>query len=58
MTGLPDRTLRYALARLKQAGMVEARRTLGDARRKLFFLVDRRPSALQEAPQFTQKSWE
>ncbi|MFQ5837681.1 MAG: hypothetical protein ACE5HJ_02730 [Thermoplasmata archaeon] len=56
-TGLPDRTLRFAIARLRRVGIVDERRSLRDARRKLFFLVGEGEGAgrrAQEAPQLTR----
>ncbi len=38
-TGLPDRTLRFAVGRLREARLIEERRSLKDARMKLFFLA-------------------
>ena len=37
-TGLPPRTLRFALARLRASGRVDWRWSLRDARQRLYFL--------------------
>jgi len=38
LTGLPDRTLRYYLAKLRREGVLIEKRDLLDARRKIFVL--------------------
>jgi DNA-binding MarR family transcriptional regulator len=38
-TLLPDRTVRYALNRLEEAGLVESRHSFADARRRVYALV-------------------
>ena len=35
---LPDRTVRYALQRLEDAGLVDARLSFRDARKRVYFL--------------------
>ena len=37
---LPDRTVRYALNRLEEAELVDARYSFTDARKQVYFLVD------------------
>lgn len=37
---LPRRTVRYALRRLEAAGLVDVRQSLGDARRRTFWLTN------------------
>ena len=37
---LPDRTVRYALNRLGEAGLVESRYSFRDARKQVYFLVN------------------
>ncbi|MFC6836537.1 MarR family transcriptional regulator [Halomarina ordinaria] len=37
---LPDRTVRYALNRLDEAGLVESRYSFRDARKQVYFLVE------------------
>lgn len=37
---LPDRTVRYALNRLEEAGLVDCRYSLTDARKQLYYLVE------------------
>ena len=39
-TGLKQRTTRYALSRLRESGLVEVERVMGDARRKRYSLAD------------------
>lgn len=39
-TGMPERTVRYALGRLKEAGMVGARCSLIDCRQCFFYVSD------------------
>ena len=46
-TGLPPRTLRFALARLRTSGRVEWRWSLRDARQRLYFAPGRAPSVGQ-----------
>ena len=36
---LPDRTVRYALNRLDEAGLVRSRHSVADARKQVYFLV-------------------
>jgi DNA-binding MarR family transcriptional regulator len=36
---LPDRTVRYALNRLEEAGLVGSRHSVADARKQVYFLV-------------------
>jgi DNA-binding MarR family transcriptional regulator len=36
---LPDRTVRYALNRLEDAGLVDARHSFRDARKQVYFLT-------------------
>ncbi len=36
---LPDRTVRYALNRLEDAGLVDARYSFRDARKQVYFLI-------------------
>jgi len=40
---LPDRTVRYALNRLKEADLVGSRYSLEDARKQVYYLDDRSP---------------
>ena len=37
---LPDRTVRYALNRLKEEGLVDSRYSFHDARKQVYFLVN------------------
>jgi DNA-binding MarR family transcriptional regulator len=37
---LPDRTVRYALNRLEDAGLVDSRYSFHDARKQVYFLID------------------
>lgn len=37
---LPDRTVRYALNRLEDAGLVDSRYSFHDARKQVYFLVE------------------
>ena len=37
---LPDRTVRYALNRLEDAGLVNSRYSFQDARKQVYFLVE------------------
>jgi DNA-binding MarR family transcriptional regulator len=37
---LPDRTVRYALNRLEEQGLVASRYSFHDARKQVYFLVD------------------
>ena len=37
---LPDRTVRYALNRLDDVGLVDARHSFRDARKQVYFLAD------------------
>lgn len=37
---LPDRTVRYALNRLEDAGLVDSRYSFNDARKQVYFLVN------------------
>ena len=37
---LPDRTVRYALNRLEEAGLIDARYSFRDARKQVYYLVD------------------
>jgi DNA-binding MarR family transcriptional regulator len=37
---LPDRTVRYALNRLQEAGLVESRYSFQDARKQVYYLDD------------------
>lgn len=37
---LPDRTVRYALNRLEEVGLVDSRYSLTDARKQVYFLVN------------------
>lgn len=39
LTGLPPRTLRFALRRLREDGHLEWRLSLKDARRRIYFLA-------------------
>lgn len=36
---LPDRTVRYALTRLDEVGLIESRYSFRDARKQVYFLV-------------------
>jgi DNA-binding transcriptional ArsR family regulator len=36
---LPDRTVRYALSRLEDAGLIDARYSFRDARKQVYFLT-------------------
>jgi DNA-binding MarR family transcriptional regulator len=38
-TLLPDRTVRYALNRLEEAGLVESRHSFDDARKRVYALI-------------------
>lgn len=42
---LPDRTVRYALNRLDDAGLVDSRYSFRDARKQVYFLADERAAA-------------
>jgi DNA-binding MarR family transcriptional regulator len=37
---LPDRTVRYALNRLEEAGLADSRYSFRDARKQVYFLAD------------------
>lgn len=37
---LPDRTVRYALNRLDEAGLVDSRYSLSDARKQVYYLAE------------------
>lgn len=37
---LPDRTVRYALNRLSESGLVESRHSFTDARKQVYFLTN------------------
>lgn len=37
---LPDRTVRYALNRLEEAGLVDSRYSFTDARKQVYYLAD------------------
>jgi len=39
-TGMPERTLRFAVSRLKEAGVIGARCNLQDCRQCYFFVAD------------------
>jgi DNA-binding MarR family transcriptional regulator len=39
---LPDRTVRYALNRLEEVGLVDSRYSFRDARKQVYFLADTR----------------
>jgi len=39
---LPDRTVRYALNRLEEVGLVDSRYSFRDARKQVYFLADAR----------------
>lgn len=39
-TLLPDRTVRYALNRLEEAGLIGARHSFQDARKQVYFLAN------------------
>lgn len=39
---LPDRTVRYALNRLDEVGLVDSRYSFRDARKQVYFLADSR----------------
>lgn len=40
---LPDRTVRYALNRLEEAGLADSRYSFRDARKQVYFLTDADP---------------
>jgi DNA-binding MarR family transcriptional regulator len=57
-TGMPERTIRFAVRRLRQAGLVDVRRSLQDCRTRYFF-VSRAciaQEALEQAKRDAQRS--
>lgn len=54
-TGMPARTVRYAVGRLKEAGVLGARCNLNDCRQCYFFVAQQCPGGGQSP--FVKTSW-
>lgn len=54
-TGMPGRTVRYAVGRLKEAGVIGARCNLQDCRQCYFFVAQQCPGG--GASPFVKTSW-
>ncbi|HET6404834.1 MAG TPA: helix-turn-helix domain-containing protein [Candidatus Thermoplasmatota archaeon] len=54
-TGMPGRTVRYAVGRLKEAGVIGARCNLQDCRQCYFFVAQQCPGG--GASPFVRTSW-
>lgn len=54
-TGMPGRTVRYAVGRLKEAGVIGARCSLMDCRQCYFFVANQCPGGGQSP--FVKTSW-